>query len=72
MFDDQKVYLHCSSGFSRAPTLAIIHFCLSLKHSAWNKIDNVLTMIRRLCPGSHPNQKIAIRAISENQDVLIE
>lgn len=29
-------------------------------------------MIRRLCPGSLPNQRIAIRAISENQDLLIE
>lgn len=33
--EQQRVFVHCTSGIVRAPTLVIIYLCLFMKHKEW-------------------------------------
>jgi len=37
----QKVYLNCTAGVSRGPTLFIVYLALFIKHKQWESVENL-------------------------------
>ena len=67
------VYLHCGSGFVRAPTLAALYICLYVKSKNYERIDEVERMIvRRLNGVAVVNIDIVTRTIQNNLRIQTE
>mmetsp|Transcript_5298 Transcript_5298/g.8928 ORF Transcript_5298/g.8928 Transcript_5298/m.8928 type:complete len:295 (+) Transcript_5298:843-1727(+) len=62
------VYLHCSTGVSRAPTLALVYLALFLKHKHWNNLGELQRYIRHIYYPSMANLKIAQMVIDKHRD----
>ena len=50
-----KVFVYCSSGVSRAPTVALAYLCLFKKLQFWDSVEKTRDMIKKMKPLSHPN-----------------
>jgi protein-tyrosine phosphatase len=62
------VFLHCSSGVSRGPTLALVYLSLFLKHKDWNNLLELHKWIRSLYQFSLANIDLAQRVIERHKE----
>lgn len=62
------VYLHCSAGISRGPTLCLVYLALFMKHKHWNNLEMIETFIRQHNYLVMPNTKVAKMVIEKNKD----
>ena len=62
-----KVYLHCASGVSRAPTLALVYMCLFKKIDQWQNVFSCLNYLQSYCKETAPNMKMVQKVIEKNQ-----
>jgi protein-tyrosine phosphatase len=60
-----KVYVHCCSGVTRGPTLAVVYLCLFLKVQQWQSIFEVEKLVRQAHPVAVVNMKAVARAVKE-------
>jgi len=52
---NHKVYVHCTSGYSRCTTLVIFYLALYLKSKNWQQIKEIERLVAWIHNGSSPN-----------------
>jgi len=62
-----RLYLHCSSGITRASTLLLVYLCLFKKIDCWNSAENTLKYLESLNSQIVPNMKIVNKVLEQNQ-----
>lgn len=65
----QKVFIHCYTGISRAPTVIIAYLALFLRHPAWNDLEELRTYLRRYYGMGEPNMRAVKLCIERNQAI---
>ena len=60
-----KVFVYCTSGMTRAPTLVIAYLCLYLKHKNWQNPNDVSMYVFNEYFWSVPNMKAVFRMLRE-------
>lgn len=70
LVDKQKhtVYVHCSSGISRAPAVVIVYLCLFKRIKQWADPAAVAQFVKAFHPNSNPNMRAVNRVISANRE----
>ena len=43
---NSKVYVHCSSGLSRAPSVVLMYLCLFKKVKSWRSVDDTVKYLK--------------------------
>jgi predicted protein tyrosine phosphatase len=61
-----SVFVHCTSGLSRAPAVIIIYLCLYKKHKSWRNPDDVAHFVKAFNHKITPNMKIVNKCIQAN------
>ena len=51
----QMLFIHCSSGVTRAPTLALLYLCLFKKIEHWKNPHGSLSYLKGCCKEICPN-----------------
>lgn len=71
MINDKKltVYVHCNSGVTRAPSVAIAYLCLFLKHPQWQDPKEVEKFVRSHHTVSTPNMLVTEKCIKQNAHI---
>lgn len=64
---NQKVFVYCNSGVSRAPTILMAYLCLYKKVNDWKNIEAVGDLLKMHLPGCQPNQIAIQNVIMKNQ-----
>ena len=41
----KNVYVNCTAGVSRAPTLVIVYFALFIKHKSWASVEELYNFV---------------------------
>jgi hypothetical protein len=70
------VFVHCTTGFSRAPALAIVYLSIYVKNKIFSNILDVETHVQKMY-GNHnrsicPNMKIVKKVVAENMNFINE
>ena len=63
---NNAVYLHCSSGVTRAPTLAIIFLCLFKLIEPWRHLEASFRYLQNFNKEIAPNLKVVQRVLDQN------
>ena len=63
-----RVFVHCATGITRAPTLAIIYLALTKRHKDWKDPKKLESAIRKSHIDSFPNFAVAERVVKDNKD----
>jgi protein-tyrosine phosphatase len=69
LFENQnhkKIYLHCNSGMTRAPTVAIVFLCLFCKVKCWQNPVEVYKLFKSYRSTCFPNMKAVLKTVSRN------
>lgn len=64
----QQVYLNCTAGVSRGPTLMIVYLALFIKHKEWQNVEELYQYIENQYRWQDANLKIAAMVIERNKD----
>ena len=62
---NHKVYVHCTSGYTRCSTLIVFYLALYLKSKNWQQTKEIERLIARVHSGSTPNLKIVQFALNK-------
>jgi protein-tyrosine phosphatase len=65
----KKVFIHCMSGATRAPTAILGYLCLYLKHQNWQNPNDVSIFLGNEHPQSAPNMKVVNKMIREYKHI---
>lgn len=63
-----NVYVHCTSGLTRAPAVILAYLCLFKKIKCWQTPDEALKYIRGFNPKLNPNMRIIKKCIEANKE----
>ena len=63
----QKVFVNCTAGMTRSPSLVILYLCLYCQVDFWKSPVDVYQLVKKHHPISYPNMKSIIRIISRNR-----
>jgi hypothetical protein len=66
--EKKKVYLHCSSGVSRGPTLLMVYLSLYCKLSCWENVDQVYEYVENEYMWQDANKTMVRLVIEKNKD----
>lgn len=66
--DEQEVFLHCTTGISRSPTLVIVYLALFLRHKNWDNLTELEAFVKKAFPQAVPNMVVAKKCIEKNRD----
>ena len=47
---DNQVFLHCTTGISRSPTLVIVYLALFLRHKYWDSPKDLEEFVKKAYP----------------------
>ena len=61
------VYLHDTSGLTRAPTLALIYLCLFVKIRTYENLPEACALLKQYHSVSTPNLNIIKKVIKKNK-----
>lgn len=62
------MYLHCTSGISRAPALAVTYLCLFKKVKVWRSAEDVYKLVKQFHPNSCVNLRVVASTVQDNQE----
>lgn len=62
-----KVFVHCTTGYNRAPAVLITYLCLFMQHEQWRDVDAVAQWLKNQYSASYPNMKTVKQAIEKNK-----
>lgn len=65
---NKKVFIHCSSGLIRAPTIVLTYLCIFKRIKQWKSVPQSRDYIHESCSQSMPNVQLVERIIAENRD----
>lgn len=51
----KPTFVHCSSGVSRAPTLALTYLCVFKRVSSWASVEKTNAFVKSTHPSFYPN-----------------
>lgn len=63
----KRVYVHCDTSITRAPTVAIAYLCLYCRTSDWQRPAKVYNMMKREAYRMHPNMKAVCKMLKDNR-----
>ena len=63
-----KVFLNCTAGVSRSPTLVIVYIALFIQHESWDDIEQVYEFVESEYPWQDSNVKVAQIIIENKQE----
>jgi protein-tyrosine phosphatase len=63
-----RVYIHCSAGITRAPTVVLLYLCLFKRHKSWRDIDQVDQYLSSHYVVSYPNRQLVSQIIKDNHE----
>jgi predicted protein tyrosine phosphatase len=63
-----RVFIHCSSGITRAPTVALLYLCLFKRHNSWRDVDQVDQYLSSHYHVSYPNRNLVSQIIKDNHE----
>ena len=63
-----KVFVNCTAGVSRSPTLIIIYIALFIQHKSWDDIEQIYEFLETEYPWQDPNVKVAQIIIENKHD----
>ena len=61
-----NVYVHCSSGISRAPAVVIVYLCLFKKIKCWQRVEDVAHFVKAFNNNISPNIRAIEKTIKAN------
>jgi hypothetical protein len=64
----KQVYLNCSAGVSRAPTLMIVYLALFIRHPSWRSVEELYQWIEDQYEWQDANLKIAALVIHKHKE----
>jgi predicted protein tyrosine phosphatase len=62
------VYLHCTSGISRAPAVALVYLCLFKRVKQWQNPHYVAQFVKAFHVNSNPNMRAVNRVVEANME----
>ena len=62
----QSLLIHCSSGITRSPTLALVYLCLFKKIEHWKNPHGSFSYLKDSCKEICPNMKAVERTLKHN------
>ena len=65
--DKQKIFIHCTAGMTRSPSLVILYLCLYCQVEFWKSPVDVYQLVKKHHPVSYPNMKSIVRIIGRNR-----
>ena len=65
---NMNVFVHCSTGISRAPTAILAYLCLFKKVSCWYNLDRAQDHLEKYHPVSHPNMQVVEKCLEMNKE----
>lgn len=65
--EKRKVFLHCTAGVSRGPTLMIVYLSLYLKHKDWDNLDKIYDYVEAEFEWQDANITVAKKVIEQNK-----
>ena len=65
--EHKKVYVHCTSGMTRAPTLAIVYLCLYCKISCWRDPIEAYQFFKQNREVCFPNMRAVFKTLARNR-----
>lgn len=63
-----RVFLNCTNGVSRAPTLAVLYLTLFVRHEKWDNLEELERYVKRFYPMANANLDIIERIIDEHSE----
>lgn len=60
------VYIHCTSGISRAPTVVLVYLCLFKRVKQWQNPYSVAQLVKAFHLNSSPNMRAVKRVVEAN------
>ena len=51
----EEVFVNCTTGISRAPTLILVYLSIYCRHKQWNNLDALANYLKDAFPNSQPN-----------------
>ena len=64
---NQKIFVHCTAGMTRSPTLVILYLCLYCQVDFWKSPVDVYKYVKEYHSISYPNMKAIFRVIARNR-----
>ena len=68
--EQQRVFVHCSSGVVRSPTLVLIYLCLFMKHDHWENPHQVEQFLKKCYSRQYncqPNMQTVLKVLDDNK-----
>jgi len=65
---DKKVFIHCSSGLNRTPTIVLTYLCIFKRVKSWKNVPLTRDFVVESCSKSVPNVPLVEQIIAENKD----
>ena len=60
------VYVHCTSGISRAPAVVLAYLCLFKRVKQWQNPSYVSSFVKQFHVNSNPNMRAVERVVQAN------
>lgn len=67
-----KVFVHCTTGYNRAPAVMIAYLCLFMQHPDWQDVDAVAKWLKDQYSASYPNLRMVKMAIEHHRHLTKE
>ena len=58
-----EIFIHCSSGVSRSPTLLLVYLALYIKHKHWRSVEDLYDFLESEYRYQDANKVIAYQVI---------
>lgn len=64
---DLSTFVHCTTGYNRAPAVVLTYFCLFMEHPDWKDVDKVAEWLKSEYSASFPNLDLVKRVVENNR-----
>jgi hypothetical protein len=64
---NKKVFIHCSSGLIRTPTIVLTYLCIFKRVKSWQNVSQTRDFVTESCSQSMPNVPLVEQIVAENR-----